>query len=167
MKTVWDAQKIIREFGLAPLPSEGGFYREVFRSDLSVETQGYRRRAQTAIYFLITPNDFSALHRVKHDEIFHFYAGDPVSMVQITPKGELTKHTLGIDFASGERPQVVVPRGVWQGCQLKEGGRWALLGCTVAPGFEFEDFELGDRDELIRLWPQHQSTIEELTRVAP
>ena len=122
------------------------------------------RTSSTAIYYLVTPDDFSALHKVASDEIFHFYSGDPVEMIQIDEDGKLTHHTLGSDIFKGQSPQVVVRHGVWQGLRLKHGGAWALMGTTVSPGFEFEDFVLGGRDELTKAFPQHRDDIIRFTR---
>ena len=147
------ADEIIAKLNLKPLPDEGGFYRETYRSDLS-----------TAIYYLITKDNFSALHRLKSDEVFHFYAGDAVEMIQIDSNNHLTKITVENDIISGHTPQVLVPRGVWQGLRLAEGGQWALMGTTVAPGFEFKDFELAQPREMTRELPQYTSVISKYTR---
>lgn len=165
------AAEIIEFLGLIPLPEEGGYYRETYRSgDAGIPTNAYgslvnsKRLASTAIYYLVTPESFSALHRVKSDEIFHFYSGDPVEMIQITPEGQLKRILIGNNLASGELPQVLVPKGVWQGTRLVTGGKWSLMGTTVAPGFEFEDFEAGPRAEILKLFPQHREDIIRFTR---
>jgi uncharacterized protein len=141
-----NADEIIRKLDLKPLPEEGGYYRETYRS-----TQGKhdakifgidsntKRDVSTCIYYLVTSDSFSALHRIKSDEIFHFYAGDPVEMVQIDDDGKLSRFVLGPDVMNGQSPQVVVERGVWQGLKLKGGGKWALMGTTVSPGFVFKE----------------------------
>ena len=164
------ANEIIKKLDLKPLPEEGGYYKETYKSTaiaparvLGVDADGDRSLA-TAIYYLLVPKSFSAIHRVKSDEIFHFYSGDPVEMIQIDPDGKLKKITLGSDILNGETPQVVVPAGSWQGSRLKPGGNWALLGTTVSPGFEFEDFELGDREKMSQLFPQHQNEVMQFTR---
>jgi uncharacterized protein len=126
--------------GLVPHPIEGGFFTETYRSaDLlpgDTLPARYRgpRAAATAIYYLLTPETFSAMHRLGSDEIFHFYLGDPVEMLQLAPDGSHRVVVIGPDLEAGQRPQVVVPRGVWQGARLRPGGRLALLGTTVAPG---------------------------------
>ena len=165
------AQELIQKLELIPLPSEGGFYRETYRAHgekIPARSFGIdaptSRNFSTAIYFLIMPNDFSALHKVKSDEIFHFYGGDAAEMIQIDESGNLTTYLLGNNFANGEVPQIIVRRGVWQGLRLREGGSWALTGTTVAPGFEFEDFELGDRNQLTKSFPQHRESIFRYTR---
>jgi len=101
---------------------------------------------------------------VRSDEVFHFYLGDPVEMLHLRPDGTGAILTLGPKLHEGMHPQIVVPGGVWQGARVAAGGRYALLGCTVAPGFEFEDFELGNRDELLRIYPDHMEVIRMLTR---
>lgn len=165
------ANELIEKLNLTPLPSEGGYYRESYRSDADkIEASkfgidaGTKRNVCTAIYFLVIPESFSALHKVKSDEIFHFYGGDPAEMIQIYEDGKLERFVLGNRIDQGEVPQVVVRRGVWQALRLKEGGKWALTGTTVAPGFEFEDFELGDRDKLTKQFPQHRDDIIRFSR---
>ena len=103
------------------------------------------------------------MHRLQSDEIFHFYLGDPVEMLQLSPDGTGQTVVLGSDLRVGMQPQVVVPRGVWQGSRLVAGGKFALLGCTVAPGFDFADYEHGRRTDLIRLYPQFREKIVALT----
>jgi predicted cupin superfamily sugar epimerase len=150
---------VIAILGLEPHP-EGGWFAESYRS--RVRAGG--RCAGTAIYYLITPDSFSTLHRVASDEIFHFYLGDPVEMLQFDGAGRVERCVLGTDLAAGMRPQVVVPAGTWQGSRLAEGGAFALLGATVAPGFEFADFELGERDELRVRFPHLAAAIGRFTR---
>jgi predicted cupin superfamily sugar epimerase len=156
----------IRELlGLAPLPNEGGYFVETYRATRRMPASGAAGRSlATAIYYLITPDQFSAMHRVRADEVFHFYMGDAVELLQLTPEGDGHLAVLGTDLAAGERPQVVVPAGVWQGTRLVPGGAWALLGTTVSPGFEFEDYEHGERASLIARWPEWRAQIEALTR---
>lgn len=165
------AQEVIEKLDLKPLPEEGGYYRETFKSpgrDLPASTFGINssgtRSPSTAIYYLVTPESFSALHRVQSDEVFHFYGGDPVEMVQIDESGRVQYFTLGSDIFKDESPQVVVPRGVWQALRLKKGGAWALMGTTVAPGFEFEDFELGTREMMLEKYPELRKDILNYTR---
>jgi hypothetical protein len=170
-----DARELVERLGLQPLPLEGGYYRETYRSD--VPLPGRTGRAiSTAIYYLLTPETFSAMHRLASDEIFHFYAGDPVEMLQLHPDGSHEIILIGNDIEAGQRPQVVVVRGVWQGCRIadlapalscEERGRvgYALMGTTVAPGFEPEDYEHGDRSALAAQYPQCAEMIKGLTRV--
>ena len=122
------------------------------------------RAAATAIYYLLTPETVSTLHRLASDEVFHFYLGDPVEMLHLLPDRSHQVLTLGHDLAAGMTLQVVVPAGVWQGARLAAGGRWALLGCTVAPGFEFADYEHGRRAPLMRAFPAARDLIVALTR---
>ena len=167
------ADDVIRWLDLVPLPEEGGFYRETYRSAMVFRQAALPaaydgdRNASTAIYYLVTPEEFSALHRLPTDEVFHFYAGDPVEMLQVSSTGPAARLVLGSDLANGQRPQVVAPGGVWQGTRVVPGGQWALLGCTVAPGFEFRDFSTpsaGEVAELERLHPQFAELIVGLTR---
>jgi uncharacterized protein len=120
--------------------------------------------AGTAIYYLLTPDTFSALHRLPGDEVFHFYLGDPVEMLQLDPAGQGRLLTLGNDVLGGQSVQMVVPAGVWQGSQLKAGGAFALLGTTMAPGFDFTDYEAGDRAALTAHYPAFAEWIARLTR---
>lgn len=167
----FDARKIIEALNLEPLPLEGGYFRRTYESQEWVEAgesggrQRSRRRVATAIYYLITQEAFSAMHRLASDEIFHFYLGDPVEMLKLYPDGTGEIVMIGADLRAGMSPQVVVPRGVWQGSRLAPGGRFALLGTTVAPGFEYEDYEHGDREALTRQYPAYRAVIESLTRV--
>lgn len=161
--------KLMKELGLIPLPEEGGFYRETFRSealvamDLNRDGSTVQRSAGTCIYYLITPDDYSALHRVKGEEIFHFYLGDPVEMFQIDDEGA-RKVIIGSDILNGQKPQVIVPSGMWQGTRLVDGGEFALMGTTVFPGFEFEDFEIAKRDEFLKKYPHMSEDILKYTR---
>lgn len=158
-------KEVIAMLNLKPLPEEGGFYAETYRSKISVGSDGGPRSVSTAIFYLLTATDFSALHRLKHDEIFHFYQGDSVQMLFIQPNGEGRKVVLGADLLNGDLPQVTVPAGVWQGSRInKVNLGWSLLGTTMAPGFDFADFELGDRDALTATCPQYAQEIEQLTK---
>jgi predicted cupin superfamily sugar epimerase len=187
------AEEIIRLLHLKPLPVEGGYYAETYRSDVIIEPPSlpgrYTRRgksanggadptgrstraAGTAIYYLLTPDTFSALHRLASDEVYHFYLGDPVEMLLLRPDGSGAVITLGPDIAAGMHVQFTVPGGVWQGSRLRAGGppkggvasEFALLGTTMSPGFDPADFELGRRDELVRAFPAHAEKIRLLTR---
>ena len=164
------SQQIIDLLALQSLTIEGGYFRETYpRPPFSIPAAalpvdyGGDRSASTAIYYFLTPETFSAIHRVKSDEVFHFYAGDPVGMLQLLPDGSGRTVAIGNDLAAGHTPQVVVPAGVWQGCRLIAGGRWALLGCTVAPGFDYADFEAGPREQLITTHPKFAELIDALT----
>jgi len=153
------AQEIIEILNLQPHPVEGGYFRRTYES----EQRTAKRRIGTAIYYLLTPDTFSHLHRLASDEIFHFYLGDPVEMLQLFPDGSGRTVIIGSDLARGMQPQVVVRRGVWQGTRLVAGGSFALLGTTVTPGFEYEDYEHGSRAALVDAYPRFASHIEALT----
>jgi predicted cupin superfamily sugar epimerase len=165
------AQQVIEHLQLEPLTIEGGFYRETYRSSLKMPAAalaseyGDERNASTAIYYLLTPETFSVIHRVKSDEVFHFYAGDPVEMLQLGPNGSGRVVIIGNDLAAGHEPQVIVPAGVWQGCRLVGDGRWALMGCTVSPGFDYADYSAGGRAEFVAAYPDFASMITALTLV--
>ena len=162
------AEEVIALLDLQPHPVEGGFFRETYRSSevlphsLLPRNTGPRSLA-TAIYYLLTPKTVSALHRLPTDEIFHFYLGDPVRILQLWPDGTVRTLTLGTDLQAGQLPQTVVPGGVWQGSHLVDGGKFALLGATMAPGFDYADYAAGKREELKRIWPAHAILIERLT----
>jgi len=165
------AKELVSRLGLQPHP-EGGFFRETYRCNEAISREALPSRysgprsMSTAIYYLLTPGNPSRLHRVASDEIFHFYLGDPVTMLQLHADGTGRTITLGHDVAAGQRLQVLVPAGTWQGCILCDGGSYALLGCTVAPGFDFDDFELADRGRLLREYPAWAEMIQRLTQQA-
>lgn len=161
-----DAKYLIEKFGLKPLPLEGGYFRETYRSDkkLSENVDGGGKSVSTCIYFLLSDETFSAFHRLSSDEIWHFYAGDPVELQILDLTGELKVYCLSSSLSEDSAPQVVVKAGQWQAAALAEGGKFALLGCTVAPGFDFSDYEHGIRANLLRSFPQHSEAILRLTR---
>lgn len=165
-----NAQETIRMLNLMPHDAEGGYYRETYRSaetipqDALPNRYGSHRNMSTAIYYLLSPDTFSAIHRLASDEVFHFYLGDPVEMLQLYPDGSHDMTLMGSDLVVGHRPQLVVPAGVWQGCRLVAGGRFALLGTTVAPGFEMVDYEHGSFEALAGLYPECVEIIGELIR---
>jgi predicted cupin superfamily sugar epimerase len=164
------AQQTIDQLGLQSHP-EGGYLRETYRSDESISAEalpdryGAPRLFWSCIYFMLTPDTFSEMHRLKSDEIYHFYLGGPVEMLQLSPDGSGETITIGPHLLAGMRPQILVFRDVWQGSFLASGGRFALLGCTVAPGFDFADFEQGKREELVGQYPAYADLIAALTRV--
>jgi predicted cupin superfamily sugar epimerase len=149
---------------LEPHPAEGGFFRQTYIAHERVETERGSRSVGTAIYYLIEPGNFSEMHCLASDEIFHFYLGDPVEMLQLFPDGRSAVFTLGPDLAAGQHVQFVVPAGVWQGSGLMGGGKVALLGCTVTPGFDYADYRSGSYAELAGKWPQDAERIKALTR---
>ena len=157
------ADEVIEHLKLQAHPVEGGFFRETYRSAETLQRTGDTRSISTAIYYLLTPKTVSALHLLPGDEVFHFYAGDPVRMLQLWPDGSTRTLILGTDLKAGQVPQLVVPGGVWQGSVLLDGGSWALLGATMAPGFDYADYASGDRAELTARYPEVVEMIERLT----
>jgi len=163
------AAEVIAHLNLKPHPAEGGYYIETYRSNGTIPANALGRsysgeRAYgTAIYYLLTPETFSAIHRLPGDEIFHFYMGDPVEMLHLEPDGTGRKVILGTDLQRKMRPQIVVRGRVWQGSRLLPGGRFALLGTTMAPGFDFADYVPGRRAELIAQYPKFEDAIVALT----
>jgi len=162
-------QDLIEKIGLLPHP-EGGFYKEIYRSQGIIPQQvlgenfSGNRNFCTSIYFLLMSDGFSAFHRIKQDEIWHFYDGSPLFIHVIEPNGNYMKHELGIDLDKGQAPQLVIPAGCWFASHVKEGNSYTLAGCTVAPGFDFDDFELAEREKLIDEFPRHSEIISQLTR---
>lgn len=155
---------MIQQLGLTPHPVEGGYYRRTWSSGLSLSTPAGPRLAATAIYYLLEPGTFSEMHRLRCDEVFHFYLGDPVEMLHLYPDGSSGHFILGPDLGAGQHVQLPVSAGIWQGCHLLPGGSFALLGCTVTPGFDFADYEGGSAEPLIAQWPWEAETIQALTR---
>ena len=159
-----NANEIKKLLNLTPHPVEGGWFRRTYASEGTVELARGKRHQGTAIYYLLEPGTFSEMHVLDSDEIFHFYLGDAVEMLQLLPDGGSAVLTLGQDLEAGEQVQVVVPAGVWQGTRLKGEGKVALLGCTVTPGFDFADYRGGSYAELAERWPQEAERIKGLTR---
>ncbi|MGA7343644.1 MAG: cupin domain-containing protein [Terracidiphilus sp.] len=158
------ADEIRRLLRLEPHPIEGGWYRRTYTSAVSVALLGGVRPYGTAIYYLLETGTFSEMHVLASDEVFHFYLGDPVEMLQLLPNGGSAVFTLGPDLEAGQHVQLVVPAGVWQGTRLVGDGKVALLGCTVTPGFDFADYRSASTEELIRTWPLEAERIRALTR---
>ena len=163
-------EEIKKKLKLQPLPEEGGFYSETYRSSELIPKSCLPKRFNssrafaTAIYYALTPDTYSAIHRLPTDEVYNFYLGDPVEMLQLNPDGMGTQFILGDDIMAGMHPQLVVPKGVWQGSRLVPGGKFALLGTVVAPGFEFADYHAGRKEELVVRFPQFRDLIQLLTR---
>ncbi|HXD89099.1 MAG TPA: cupin domain-containing protein [Urbifossiella sp.] len=145
------ADDIIRRFQLQPHPVEGGYFRETYRSPHS-----------TAIYYLLKPGHVSELHVLPSDEVYHFYLGSPLRMLQLWPDGSGREVLIGSDLAAGHVPQLVVPAGVWQGSRL-DGDGFALVGCTMAPAFDYSGYRNAPRAELTAKWPAFAAQIAELT----
>jgi predicted cupin superfamily sugar epimerase len=164
MMTKVKPDNLIAQLSLERHP-EGGWYRQTYRSSDTVNTARGPRAASTAIYFLLQGNDFSAMHRIASDEVWHFYLGSPLKVEAITSGGTVESFTLGANLAAGEVLQAYVPAGCWFGASLPEQG-WALVGCTVAPGFEFADFEMGDRNQLLHMFPYCEDVVLRLTRAS-
>jgi predicted cupin superfamily sugar epimerase len=167
------AQEIIKKLELQPHPIEGGYFRETYRARGSVPTAGLppgyphqsERSLGTSIYYLLTSETFSELHRLPTEEVFHLYLGGPVRMLQLFPDGSGREVVLGTDILGGQEPQVIVAAGVWQGSLLEPGVEYALLGATMAPGFDYADYEQGGRAALVARYPAHEPLITRLTRV--
>jgi len=163
-----ESKRWIRDLELRRHP-EGGWFREIYRAKETIPRRclpvrfGGSRAYSTSIYFLLDGSEFSALHRLRQDELWHFYEGHALTIHTIDPAGRHTIRVLGRRVDAGESLVVVVSSGHWVGAVV-EPGRYALVGCTVAPGFEFEDFEMPDRDELQGRFPEHRAIIERLTR---
>ena len=166
------ADEIIAALDLKPHPIEGGYFRETYRSTGVIPGDclpgGYvpcsGRSMGTAIYYLLTAETFSEMHRVPTEEVFHFYLGGPMRMLQLFPGGAGREVVIGPDLAKGQHPQLVVPAGVWQGSRLEPGVDFVLLGATMAPGFDYADYEQGRREELVGLYPAFAEQICALTR---
>ena len=158
----------IDKLKLEPHP-EGGYYRQTYKSELliprgSLPDHSGPRAASTAIYFLIEGKNFSAFHRLRSDEMWHFYAGSPLLVHVIDRVGSYSSFLLGNDPDAGQLFQAVVPAGHWFGSHVADWTSWTLVGCTVAPGFDFADFELARREQMVAEYPQHRQRIERLTR---
>ncbi|NLP12659.1 cupin domain-containing protein [bacterium] len=165
MKT---AEYWIEQLQLQPHP-EGGWFREIYRSSEHIEAKALPKRFSgprcfsTSIYFLLRKGQPSHLHRIASDEIWHYYCGSPLTLFMIQPQGDLSAVRLGPDPEKDEQLQQVMPAGCWFGAMVDDPDSFTLVGCTVAPGFEYSDFELGDRDQLFKHYPQHRALIERLT----
>jgi hypothetical protein len=166
------AQELIAHFGLIPLPVEGGLYRQTYKATENIAHSALPARYQgdkpfgVAILFFYTddPDSFSALHGLPTDEIYHFYLGDAVELLQLYPDGRSERIILGHDVLNGQQVQYVVPRGVWMGSRLVPGGQWALIGTTMAPGFTDDDYVGGEREALLQQYPSQADLIQALTR---
>jgi hypothetical protein len=149
---------------LEPHPIEGGWFRRTYTSSDTVQLPRGVRAQGTAIYYLLEPGTFSEMHVLESDEIFHFYLGDPVEMLQLYPDGRSAVLTLGTDLQASQHLQLVVPAGVWQGTRLIGNGKLALLGCTVTPGFNYADYHNANYGDLAAKWPDQAERIRALTR---
>ncbi len=163
------AQEIIDSLGLQEHP-EGGYFKETYRSVGEIEAESLddayagKRNYSTAIYFLLQSENFSAFHKIKQDEFWHFYKGTCLKLHQISPKGEYSTVLIGDNLLAGEVPQYVVPGGYWFAAEVVAPNSFALVGCTVSPGFDFADFVLPSRKEMKDLFPQHSAVFDRLCR---
>ncbi len=160
----------VEKLNLQPHP-EGGFFKEVYRSEGTIPATalpnnfGGSRNFATSIYFMLTAGNFSAFHRIKSDETWHFYTGESITVSVIHNDGKLEEIHLGDNPDNGEVFQATVPANAWFASALRKDEGYSLVGCTVAPGFDFQDFEMADRERLSAEFPQHQSVIQKLTRI--
>lgn len=159
-----DANYWVKQLAMQSHP-EGGYFKETYRSSEVIESQALPDRYQgkrnfaTAIYYLLSDCEFSAFHRIKSDETWHFYQGSPLELLEITIKGELIKTILGSAPEAGMNLQYTIPAGHWFAAHVPEPDSYALLGCTVAPGFDFNDFEMANAEDLLKEFPHHRETI--------
>jgi predicted cupin superfamily sugar epimerase len=163
------AEYWIEKLRLEPHP-EGGYFRQTYKADLTLAQAALpvgftgARAASTAIYFLLEGENFSAFHRLRSDEVWHFYDGAPLVVHVVEPEGKVSRIPLGRDVNAGQALQAVVKAGCWFASHVADWSSSALVGCTVAPGFDFADFEMGRREELVERYPLHAELIERLTR---
>lgn len=166
--TMTPIKELIEKLELQPHP-EGGYFKETYRSagEINKESLGSeydgKRNYSTCIYFLMTSDNFSSFHKVNQDEIWHFYEGSPIRLHVISEKGGYSEYKIGRNFSKGEVPQLVVPGGYWFAAEVAEKDSYSLVGCTVAPGFDFADFQLPSRSDLVAKYPQHEKLITRLT----
>ncbi len=163
------SQYWIKKLNLQKHP-EGGYFKEVYRADEKIlgehlpERYSGPRHHSTSIYFMLTGDEFSAFHRIKSDETWHFYVGSSVTIHMIDPNGKYSSVKLGSNPENEEVLQFTIPHGTWFAALVDEPDSFALVGCTVSPGFDFDDFELGKREELVKLFPEHEEMVRKLTR---
>lgn len=167
--TQQEIAEIIATLQLQPHP-EGGYFREIYRcsetiaKDCLPSRYAGARSVSTSIYYMLTSETFSVMHRVASDEIYHFYSGSPLELLLLHPGGRSEVIMIGPDIRDGQHPQFVIPHGVWQGSRVYAGGSYCLIGATVAPGFDFADFEEGKRADLVNQFPAQSEMITALTR---
>lgn len=162
-------KQLIDYFDLQEHP-EGGYFKETYRSEgeipnsvLGTKFEGSRNYS-TGIYFLLTSDVFSAFHKIRQDEMWHFYQGSPLTLHTISPNGEYSKQVMGLNFDDGELPQFTAPKEYWFAAEVNKTDSYSFVGCTVSPGFDFRDFELAEREALVTTFPQHGTLIEKFTR---
>lgn len=160
----------IKNLHLIPHP-EGGFFKEIYRSGQQIDASALQngqkgsRNISTAIYYLLQSGDFSSFHRIKSDELWHFYYGASIALYIIDEEGKLTTKYLGGNLQEQQLPVVHVPKNAWFAAEVVGSNSFVLAGCTVAPGFDFEDFEMGNRQSLINAYPEYAQLIIRLTRL--
>jgi predicted cupin superfamily sugar epimerase len=152
-------EELIKLYDMQPHP-EGGFFKESYRAVGKTSTASGDRNFSTAIYFLLPEGQKSSLHRLSADEVWHFYLGGPMDIFEISPEGKFSRVTLGPDPKAAHKFQHVVPAGTWFGGTPHKDSGYSFVGCTVSPGFDFVDFEMGDRDRLVRLCPEEEKIID-------
>ncbi|MEO9511317.1 MAG: cupin domain-containing protein [Flavobacteriaceae bacterium] len=163
-------KEFIERFNLSPHP-EGGYFKESYRSSGEIAKTSLnaayktKRNYSTCIYFLLTSDTFSAFHRITQDEIWHFYSGSPIKIYIISEDGEYSEQIIGTNFAEGQVPQFVVPGNHWFAAKTIDPNSHSFVGCTVSPGFDFEDFDLPSQKELLEKFPKHEALIRKLTRI--
>lgn len=162
-------EKVIQKLELQPHP-EGGFFKEIYRSDTFINSEHLPKQFEgprnyaTAIYFMLTSDNFSAFHKINQDEIWHYYYGATIRLHIISPKGAYSQQLLGLNFEADEMPQIVIKAQNWFAAEVVSSNTFSLVGCTVTPGFDFKDFVLAERKELTNLFPQHAEVINRFTR---
>ena len=154
------SKDLIAHFDLTAHP-EGGFYRRTYAATLPIDFNGRTRHVCTAILFLLEACQYSRLHRIPQDEIWHFYCGDPLRLVMLLPNGTVREVILGHEILAGQFVQYCVPAGAWFGAAPCIGGAYSFVGCTVSPGFVMEELEFGERDSLLKLFPGGEKIIRE------
>lgn len=163
-----EAEKIIQRLELEPHP-EGGYFKETYRSEGKISQNHLPdvfdgdRNLSTCIYFLLTSETFSAFHKINQDEFWHFYKGSAIQLFMISEEGKLSEVIIGNNLENGEVPQFVVPKNYWFAARIIQPESYALVGCTVSPGFDFRDFILPSRAELLEKFPQHEKVITQFT----
>lgn len=162
-----DPKYWIEKLGMLDHP-EGGFYKETYRSNELIQSglpERFKgdRHFSTSIYYLLEGEQFSRFHKIKSDEMWHFYDGSGLNIYEISIDGKLTVHKLGLNIEEGESPQVLIRAGNWFGAKVNKPDSFCLAGCTVSPGFHFDDFELAEKEALLKEFPEHKDIIEQLT----
>lgn len=164
-----EAKLIIEKLKLEPHP-EGGYFRETYRCDESVDEQHLpsryksKRSFSTSIYYMLAGENISHFHKLKSDEVWHFYKGSPVIIHCLNEKNGYTQIKIGLNFSKNILPQFVIEKGTWFAAEVEDKNSFSLIGCTVAPGFDYDDFELAIRDKLIQKFPQHEELITRFTK---